>query len=615
MASEIISYTDFRRGLNDTVSPDNMRDNELKEAVNIDLSVRGGFSTRRGTAKINTNSLTGDCTQVIPWLFKNESRLLAVVNQNLYLVEDNGDLTLKKALSADRLGTFAIKDKLYVGDGATLWYLDGENITEVTATDGDTLSKHRLVIDYHVQDAGDIKVTAGGVEKTITVAVDETRTEIAVKIANETFAGWDVEQEGYELIFEATEPGDKKLFYDPGTTGAWGSIHTEQRGITADNIFSDFKKCSFFIFHVNSMRIFGSGNSEDPTAVYYTEPGDPTFVKSTSVMYPASAEGEVTGMIQFMQSVLVSYNNSWWQFSGDDPEGEYGAPNATWTKLPIPHGCVGPDAVILTPQSFTFLSDSGLHSVSTNLLSQTYIAVETQELVKNLTGEKVDTIMNKLNHPKKARMGYHRNRVYLAYCDDVNLGHNNKVLVYDWRTEGFVQYVGWRVIDWARRDGELIFGSTNWILRHDKLSNSDIDFATGNEVAIEMVFETKGYNLDSDVNSKFLNLLHVIFSRFPEEGTSAKLYLVSDYSVIYDELELNDVIFDSTLVWGRTWGNTWGASEIIQRQVEIKKIGHRFSVRVENQDINEPITMYGLGFQFKRIKSRAERMTIGGLLE
>ena len=615
MASQIISYTDFRKGLNDTVSPDNMQESELKQAVNIDLSVRGGFSTRHGTSKINSASLGHDCTQVIPWMYKNEERLLAVVDKKLYKVESDGTLTMKQVLGSDKLGTFAIKDKLYFADGHSIWTLEDDVVEPLEATDGETLAKHRLVISYHAQAAGDIKITVGGVEKTLTLTVDESRTSIATKIANATYAGWTVTRDAFEVTFEATTPGDKKLYYDPQLTGAWGDVYTDERGITADNIFDDFKKCTMFIFHVNSMRIFGSGNTDDPTAVYYSEPGDPTFVKSTSIMYPASAEGKVTAMIQFMQSVLVSYNYSWWQFAGTDPEGEYGAPDATWTKLPIPHGCVSPDAVVLTPQSFTFLSNNGLHSVSTNLLSQTYIAIESKDLVRNLTGEKVDTIMKSLKNRDLARLTYHDNKLYLAYSTDVNLDHNSRVLVFDWRTEGFVQYTGWRVIDWARSNGELIFGSTNWILKHDKLRYADVNYLTGEDRAVNIVFETKGYNLDSDVNSKFLNMLHVIFGRFPEEGTSAKLTLISDYSVIYDELELSEVMYDTTLVWGRTWGNKWGSSEIIQRQIEIKKIGHRFSVKIENQDMNEPITLYGLGFQFKKIKSRAERMTIGGLLE
>ena len=610
MASEILSYTDFRRGINDTASPDNMDDNELSVSINADLSTRGGFSKRKGTVKFNQDSFGHECTHVVPWNYKEEERMLAVINKKLHRVNEDGTVTHLQDVAADEIGHFAIKDKIYVCDGVNMWVIDGDLLEPVTATDGETLAKHRLVIDYHVQDAGDIKVTAGGVEKTITVAADETRTEIAVKIKNQTFAGWNVEQEGYELTFEATEPGDKKLFYDPGTTGAWGSIHTEERGVTADNIFDDFKKCTFFTFHVNSMRIFGSGNSEDPTAVYYTEPGDPTFVKSTSVMYPASAEGKVTGMLQFMQSVLVSYNNSWWQFAGDDPEGEYGAPNATWTKLPIPYGSVSPHGVVLTPQSFTFLSKNGLHSVSTHLLGQNFIAVDSTEMVRNLTGEKVEGIMSGLKNRDRARLTYFNNRLYLAYTDNEAVARNNKILIYDWRTRGFTLYDGIEAIDFIRYKEDLMIATNNYILKLGH-GGTDVNNVTGEETPYSMIVETKNYNLGSDVNTKFLRLFHIMFRQYEHEDSSVSIKVYSDYST---EEFLDFSLMDS-LVYNRPWGLKWGWVDQAQRQVEIMRKAHRFRIRIEASGEDDPVTIYGFGFHYKRLRSRSGRVMKRGLLD
>lgn len=609
MGSKIISYTDFRKGLNDTVSRGNMQDNELKQAVNIDLSVRGGFSSRKGTSKINPDSFGHDCTQLIQWNFKDEERLLAVINNRLYRVNENGTRTLKQVLGARSVGTFAIKNALYFGDGRDIWKMDNDVVTPLIATDGNLFAKHRLVIDSHAQVAGNVTVTAGGTARTVALALNDSRTSVATKIAAASYPDFTITRQGHEVTFTSTVPGDRKLFYDPHLTGAWGNVFIEERGITADNIFSDFRKCKMFVLHVNSMRIFASGNVDDPTAVYYSEPGDPTFVKSTSIMYPASAEGKVTGMIQFMQSILVSYTYSWWQFSGDDPEGEFGAPNATWVRLPIPHGAVSPDTVVLTPQSFTFLSRSGLHAVSINLLSQTFVVVDSSQLVKNLTGEKVDVIMGTLKKPELARLIYYQNKLYLAYCQDETLTHNNRVLVYDWRTEGFVQYTGWRVNDWSGHKGNLIFGSTNFIFKHDLMKESDIDFETGSDRAIRVVFETKAYNLDSDVNSKFLNLLHVISGQRDDKEVDAVLKIVSDY---HTTTKLFDGAVD--LVYGREWGKIWGWNDTIRQKYEVKRIGFNFSVIIEISNIDQPITILGFGFQYKALKSQAERDIVDDLL-
>ena len=58
MAKLIKSYLDYSGGLNADVAPDGLADNELKEAANIDLGERGGFSSRLGTSPVK---VTGTC--------------------------------------------------------------------------------------------------------------------------------------------------------------------------------------------------------------------------------------------------------------------------------------------------------------------------------------------------------------------------------------------------------------------------------------------------------------------------------------------------------------------------------------------------------------------------
>ena len=64
------SYRDFTRGLNTDAAPDNLLDNELVRADNVDLSERGGMKKRNGERRLNktsygfplSNSLIGRAT-------------------------------------------------------------------------------------------------------------------------------------------------------------------------------------------------------------------------------------------------------------------------------------------------------------------------------------------------------------------------------------------------------------------------------------------------------------------------------------------------------------------------------------------------------------------------
>ncbi len=108
----------------------------------------------------------------------------------------------------------------------------------------------------------------------------------------------------------------------------------------------------------------------------------------------------------------------------------------------------------------------------------------------------------------------------------------------------------------------------------------------------------------------------------PEEPeTIAKTRLRGDCSAIYSELELN---FNTTmfipcaataLKYRKEWSDVWGISDTLQRQFEVKKMGHRFSLEIIKTQKDEPLTIYGIGFQFKTLKSKAKRKTVEGLLE
>ncbi len=625
MASKVISYTDFRKGMNDTAPSDSLQDGELLLAENIDLLTGGGFSSRKGQEKFNAASLNGQVTQAFQWIYKNEERLMIVVRtgsdasvqHKLYQVDESGVATFKKDIAAARVGYFMIKDKLYIGDGTNMYMLEDNSITTLAATDGEARTKVRLIITSHAQYAGDAKVNIDGASTTVTLALDDTRSDVAAKIRAKTFTGWSVSGTGYEVVLEASTKGEKNVQWDPGTTGAWGEVIYEGRGTDADNIFNDFRKCTMFLLHVNSMRIFGAGNPDDPTALYYSEIGDPTFVKSTSVLYPATSEGKITGLLAIQQSVLVSYNYSWWQFTGTDPEGEAGMPDATWHKLPVPYGCVSHDTIALTPQSFTFMGKQGAYSVSTNLLAGNFIPIEGESLVKSLTGNKMERIMKSVKEEKIASAVYHDNRYFLAihtdqkvFSDTTKPQHNNLVLVYDWRTEGFVIYTGWTVYDLVRHKGELMVASDNYVLATGK-GNTDIDAETGLEKAIHYVAESKNYNLSSDINSKFVRLFHIMFRQFEEDESYTNIKLFADYKTsFFQDFKLTDA-----LIYGRTWGHKWGWADSVQRQVEVMKIAHRFKVRIESDRLNDPVTIYGFGFEFKTLRSRSDRIDKEGLLD
>lgn len=137
------SYRDFTRGLNTDAAPDNLLDNELVRADNVDLSERGGMKKRNGEERLNKTSYGFPVEQLIPWPRDDGKEiLLAVVGtsseyNNLCLVdeEDYSLTTLCSVGNAKKVSTFYFKDKLYINDGSKYWEYDGQTMREINQPD------------------------------------------------------------------------------------------------------------------------------------------------------------------------------------------------------------------------------------------------------------------------------------------------------------------------------------------------------------------------------------------------------------------------------------------------------------------------------------------------
>lgn len=143
MSKLLKSYRDFTRGLNTDAAPDNLLDNELARADNVDLSERGGMKKRNGEERLNKTSYGFPVEQLIEWP-RDDGReiLLAIVGtdlgyNNLCLVDET-DYSLTVLCSvgtADKVSTFYLRDKLYINDGTKYWVYDGEKIAEIFQSD------------------------------------------------------------------------------------------------------------------------------------------------------------------------------------------------------------------------------------------------------------------------------------------------------------------------------------------------------------------------------------------------------------------------------------------------------------------------------------------------
>lgn len=143
MAKQLIQYMDFSGGLNVDSAPDNLADNELETAQNVNLSDRGGFTKRKGIAALNSTSYGFQIEQVFEWLRKDgTAQLMCVGNDDLYEIDNDGILTKVQDLASNtrKVFWFSFRDSLYFGDGVNYYVYNGTTCSVVSAASGADLT-------------------------------------------------------------------------------------------------------------------------------------------------------------------------------------------------------------------------------------------------------------------------------------------------------------------------------------------------------------------------------------------------------------------------------------------------------------------------------------------
>lgn len=350
------------------------------------------------------------------------------------------------------------------------------------------------------------------------------------------------------------------------------------------NDLDPIRKCKFAIRHTKSQRMFFAGNPDKQAALYYSEPGDPGFVKETSVMFPSTGDGPITGLALFVDAVLVFFRHSVWVWRGIDPETD-----AVWHKLPTNEGTIAPDSICHVTTGLMYLGARGIINLSPAIIGMSADIQLGKEAVFNTSANKVEKIIKQITYPSITSAAYDsKNGLYLlAYSDD-GQQRNNRILVLD--ENGC--YVRWTDI-FANDilyglNGDLVFASENYLLTPVEGSYQDL-LPNGGYKNTTAVIQTPRYFLGSPVHKKVITRYQVMMHG--QEGNSVfKVEVLVD-----DKIVLSDIIDE----------NTSSKLELVKRA--FRKLGKRASIRVTNED-GKPFMLYGLGLEAKAVNTYGERV-------
>jgi hypothetical protein len=562
-----LALDDFTGGLNDTVSLDSLKPNELIKAENVIVFKSGGIETRPGTVKVNTTSYGMEIDQSIQWPLSDGSfKHLVMANKKLYVVNaSTGALTEKTALASNVIGYIVLEEKLFFVDGNEYYVYGFFKYTSLSGTQ--TIATNDIVKN--------IGSSGGGVANHFYKAkAAHGSTDLGTTNYADTSKWTDVT--------DGIIPDDIR------------AVPVDGKGAVAGADLANVRKCTMMEFHSPSARVFFSGNPTDATAVYFSEINNAYAVLGSSKLTPSSAAGPVTGLQSFMSSLLVSYKRTWMYWDGVSV-----GTDARWRRVPLNAGCVNHWAKAATPYSITFWGNDGIYVIYPGMLMEDVAVLATRELYSRVDENKVEVSLKAMKNPSNVRLKYFDGNLYMAY-GTVQGAKNDTVLVLNWDLKNFVKYTGWQVNDWHVGDTEeLQFVSKNYLLRVSVDALSDIDVTTGTAKAISVAAWTAPLKLGHATDSftiKRLDSVYVAAKQYEtdEFDSAFTVSVVSDYS----QKEYSDGSVNESLVWGRDFGLRWGFVELAIQKILYGKAAFRHAVKIESSALNNKWFIYSVGFLF-----------------
>ncbi len=491
MAREATIMADFTGGWITDRGIGHLQPNELAKADNLDISIRGGAKKRNGLSAINA-SYGANVTQLLEWPRKSGYvQLMAVMNSVLYEIAPDG--TRKNVYSLkdgkDFIDYFSFNDKLYFLSGSNLLVYDGISCTQIQDPLVPTLSvidfdsseapedavplaqgKYKVAVTFELEGGGSLgpfgiaEINITQVEKILKWTnipqnpADELQDFMGLEVVGKTLWRTRAGTGSFLPVFE-TNDLTKTTFID---AEQFKGFQPKGRFFSVSNHLPAVRRCELATRHPKSMRAFYAGDPSNRAALFYSEPNLPGYIKGSSVMYPSTDDGPITGLATFMDAVVVFFQRAAYIWRGIDPDND-----AIWMKLPITDGAVSHRTICQTTNALTYLGRGGIYSISPAMLNYGVDVIPGTEIIANLAEDKIVDVIKNIPDPSKCVATFdNKNKRYILSYHDVEISGsgNNALLVFEEKLGSFVR---WQPIKahcvYCSLEGELYVGIPNYI--------------------------------------------------------------------------------------------------------------------------------------------------------
>lgn len=384
----------------------------------------------------------------------------------------------------------------------------------------------------------------------------------------------------------------KYYVYD-GTT-----IAEVTKAVVTDNNLPEIAKCKYII--AKGEKIYAAGNPDSPTALYYSQVGDPAYFKTGDFrIFANSGDGDaISGLHEFQNAVLVFKARGIWKY-----EGVSAAADAQFSKLSAESGTRSHRTIKNVLNYVFFLGTDGVYALKT-----TNLGVIVTEKVSSM----IDDVLGQVQHTDSwwldsAVAEMVDGKYILAFSiDPANKTKNTEVAVCHVATGNESNVTPWTMYDGlgiacmaTSIQGVTYMGDSNGqlVYHFDKAVLSD----RGADIMYKLI--SKDYDLDSPIHVKKIKRGWLIFRQYAGYESSVSLSIVVDYAARYyqDQGLVDSLVFDT----GEFDVHKWGWIDTVTLPVKIGKKGIRARVEVDaysDDTFENEIFLYGFAYEYKTKK-------------
>lgn len=377
--------------------------------------------------------------------------------------------------------------------------------------------------------------------------------------------------------FDAEVFSDGKLYLVNGNNyyaydGTNCAVVTPASGTSLDHI----KRCKYIV--QRGQRLFAAGDPQNPNSIYFSEVESPNNFPALNVINAISDDNDVlTGLAEFHQAMVAFKKNHVYAWFGWDPELD-----VRFDKLNVHTGTVSFRTIKRVYNYLYYMGQDGVYALTG--LEPEYISSI------NLTDKTIKRRFKGLFATEKACAEFFAGKYMLSVCNEGAV--NNLVLVYDFVAQAWAVWTGWRASALLHYEGALYLGSgdTGQVYKQNDGYNDD-------DAPIYFKMTTKPFDCKYPLHNKKFAWFYLLAGEGAEDN-AIDVTVLCDYKAIrlYNGIQLNTVrvpganLFDEEVPEGRT--------RLYYKKARLLARGLRSQVTVENNEVDEAITVYGLGFQF-----------------